>query len=118
MDGATAAVRIVLSELETRSCVGEALELFVKQCEADYKEAQDIALFIFALRCFFSWHRAPELRQNHDVVNAIREKWISQNEAAYTNWLASAEDNPEGLKWAKWTFQAKMSLLKEFLEQL
>lgn len=118
MEAATHGVHAVLNALEAESDVETALLKFVRQLEADYAPAQDIALFVFAVRAFFVWHRAPELGEKPEAVIRIREIWVRQNEEIYTQWLSSMEDNPESLKWAKWTFQAKMSILTEFLEEL
>ncbi len=99
MEGAAHAIVTVLATLEKEPRVESALLGYVQALETAYAKSQDIALFVFALRSFF-----------------IREAWVEQNEMSYTKWLASMEDNPEGLKWAKWTFQAKTSILTEFLE--
>ena len=104
----------MLEALTEEPSVEKALLKFTLQLEADYADTQDIALFVFALRAFFCWHRAPELLSKPDAVKQLQDAWIAQNEGIYTEWLASAEDDPELLKWSKWTFQAKMSILKEF----
>jgi hypothetical protein len=116
MDTAAHGIASVLTSLENEKTVEAALTSYVQALETAYAGVQDIALFVFALRAFFCWHRAPELAREAGAVARIREAWIEQNEMAYTKWLASMEDNPEGLKWAKWTFQAKTSILTEFLE--
>jgi hypothetical protein len=118
MEAATHGVHAVLNALELETDVETALLKFVRQLEADYAAAQDITLFVFAVRTFFVWHRAPELGEKPEAVSRIREAWVRQNEEIYTQWLSSMEDNPESLKWAKWTFQAKMSIFAEFLEEL
>lgn len=116
MEGTAHAIRDVLAEFEQCESVADALLAFVRQLESDYAKCQDIALFIFAIRCFFCWHRAPELALDKKEVARVESLWIDQNENMYTDWLASTHDNPEDLKWAKWTFQAKTSLLAEFLQ--
>jgi hypothetical protein len=116
METAAHAMAAVLATLEKEKTVEGALTIYVQALEMAYAEVQDIALFVFALRAFFCWHRAPELAEEPGAIARIREAWVEQNEMAYTKWLASMEDNPEGLKWAKWTFQAKTSILTEFLE--
>lgn len=118
MEAAAHGVVTVLAALENEKTVEAALTSYVQALETAYAEVQDIALFVFGLRSFFCWHRAPELLKEHGAIARIREAWVEQNEMAYTKWLASMEDNPEGLKWAKWTFQAKTSILTEFLESL
>jgi hypothetical protein len=116
MERASRGIRDALAEFEQCESVGDALLVFTRQIECDYAKSQDIALFIFALRSFFCWHRAVELAEDRNEVARVRGLWLDQNEEIYANWLASAQDNPETLKWAKWTFQAKTSLLAEFLE--
>ncbi len=116
MEGAAHGIVTVLTALEKEPTVESALIRYVQVLETTYAKSQDIALFVFALRSFFCWHRAPELIEEPGAVARIREVWVEQNEISYTKWLASMEDNPEGLKWAKWTFQAKTSILTEFLE--
>lgn len=104
----------MLEALIEESSVERALLKFTLQLESDYADTQDITLFVFALRAFFCWHRAPELLVNPETVKKVQEAWIAQNDGIYTEWLASSEDDPELLKWSKWTFQAKMSILNEF----
>lgn len=108
-------MRVALEAFTNKSTVDEALLDFVRQLEKDYEEVQDIALFIFALRSFFCWHRANEFLVDSAAVNRIRHAWLEQNESSYTRWLTSANDSHERLKWAKWTFQAKNSIFNEFL---
>lgn len=116
MEAASSGIRLMLEALTEEASVERALLKFTLQLETDYADTQDIALFVFALRSFFCWHRAPELLAAPASVKAVQDAWIAQNEGIYAEWLASAEDDPELLKWSKWTFQAKMSLLKEFLD--
>lgn len=118
MEAASRGAKYMLEAFTEESSVEHALLRFTLQLEADYADTQDIALFVFALRSFFCWHRAPELASAPDAVNRIQAAWITQNDGIYSNWLASAEDDPELLKWSKWTFQAKMSILNEYLEGL
>lgn len=116
MDQASAAIRQVLTVFTTKERVEDALLEFVAQLERDYAASEDIALFIFAIRSFFCWHRAPELVSDLRAVATIRDAWLAQNECIYAQWLSSMEDNPRALRWAKWTFQAKNSILDEFLK--
>jgi len=117
MEAASRSMRVALESFSAVANVDDALLDFVRQLETDYEEVQDIALFIFALRSFFCWHRANELLVNKAAVKRVRTAWLEQNEGSYTRWLTSVNDSPEKLKWAKWTFQAKNSILNEFLEQ-
>ncbi len=116
MNEASAGIRAVLTALERADSAEAALLKFVKQLEFDYAESHDITLFVFALRSFFCWHRASEFLKSPEAVARVREAWIKQNDMIYTAWLSSAEDDPELLKWSKWTFQAKLSILKDALE--
>jgi hypothetical protein len=115
MEAASRSMRVALETFTLVNAVDEALMNFVRQLEIDYEKVQDITLFIFALRSFFCWHRANELLVDSVAVKRIRHAWLEQNENTYTRWLTSANDNHERLKWAKWTFQAKNSILNEFL---
>lgn len=114
MEAASSGIKQMLEALTEESSVERALLKFTLQLESDYADTQDITLFVFALRSFFCWHRAPELTP--ESAKKVQDAWMAQNEGIYAEWLASAEDDPEFLKWSKWTFQAKMSLLKEFLD--
>ena len=114
---ASKGIRAVLDFFTQETQVDEALIKYVKQLENDYEEVQDITLFIFAVRSFFCWHRAPELLQNPTLVGNVRKVWFEQNDTMYTRWLSSANDEHEDLKWSKWTFQAKNSILNEFLKE-
>jgi hypothetical protein len=114
MEAASRGIKQMLEALTEESSVERALLKFTLQLESDYADTQDIALFVFALRSFFCWHRAPELAP--ESAKKVQDAWITQNEGIYAEWLSSSEDDPELLKWSKWTFQAKMSILKEFLD--
>lgn len=116
MEGAAHGIHAVLKALMSSKTPEDALMEYVRTLEVDLAEAKDITLFIFALRTFFCWHDAPKLLDTPKGVAKIREAWIIQNDETYTKWLASGEDNTETLKWAKWTFQAKMTILDEFLQ--
>jgi hypothetical protein len=118
MEDAARGIYAVMAALEEAPTVEAALVGYVQAMETAYAESKDIALFVFAVRTFFCWHRAADLTEEAGAIERIREVWVEQNENAYTKWLASMEDNPDGLKWAKWTFQAKTSILTEFLEGL
>jgi hypothetical protein len=113
MEAASNGVRVFLSVLSEEHDVGDALVKLTRQLEEDYAEAQDITLYIFALRSFFCWHRIYELVGSAEKVNIVRAIWLSDNDAKYNNWLSSTDDTHEELKWAKWTFQAKNSILSE-----
>lgn len=115
MSAASSGIRKVLAALEATEKVEDALLQYVAELEANYLESEDITLFIFAVRSFFCWHRAPELAADVTAVAAVRDAWLKQNDCVYSNWLASAVDDPKILRWAKWTFQAKNSILDEFL---
>ncbi|NBV77479.1 hypothetical protein EBR66_04925 [bacterium] len=114
METATRAVRSVLEAFSEHTNVEEALLHFVRHLEEEYEAAQDIQLFIFAIRCFLCWPRATELLEKPDTIPRIQSIWLEQNDAIYTKWLASFNDDQEVLKWSKWTFQAKTTLLAEF----
>lgn len=116
MQAASEGIKRLLEALTEETTAEKALLRFTLQLEADYADTQDITLFVFALRSFFCWHRAPELAATPDIGKRIQDAWVVQNEGIYADWLASAEDDPELLKWSKWTFQAKMSILQEFLQ--
>jgi hypothetical protein len=115
MEAASKASRILLESFSDTSKVDEALLLFTRQLEIDYEDTQDIAVFIFGLRAFFCWPRAAELIEDPQLVARVRQAWLEQNDQVYTKWLSSANDDHEILKWSKWTFQAKNSLLTDFL---
>lgn len=115
MEKATVAIHQVLTAFTEKENVADALIEFVKQLETDLAKSQDIVLFIFAMRSFFCWHRAEELALNKKEVGRVKELWMEQNDSAYSRWLSSREDQSEQLKWEKWTFQAKISLLAEFV---
>jgi len=114
MDVAAKANKLLLETFTEESKVDEALLKFVRQIEKEYEDDQDITTFIFAIRCFFCWHRAEELLHNPATVQLIQKTWVDENDITYSKWLASANDDQELLKWYKWTFQAKVSLLNEF----
>jgi hypothetical protein len=116
MEAASKGVRTFLQTLSEISTAEDALVALVRQLEHDYHEVQDIALFIFALRSFFCWHRAPELLEGPKTIENIRHIWLVDNDTSYTKWLSSHEDDHEFLKWSKWTFQAKNAILSEFVE--
>jgi len=115
MEAASNGVRVLLSVLSDEQDVGEALVKFTRQLEEDYAEVQDITLYIFALRSFFCWHRINELTDYPEKVNTVRATWIKDNDETYTKWLSSANDSHDYLKWSKWVFQAKNSILTENL---
>jgi hypothetical protein len=116
MEEASKGIKEVLSALETQPNVADALLFYVKPLEDDYRKQQDIILFVFAVKSFFCWHRAPELLDSHEEVERVRAAWAADNERVYLNWLSSLKDDSQDLKWAKWTYQAKNSILQEFLK--
>jgi hypothetical protein len=117
MDVAARSNKLLLETLSEEPKVDEALLKFVRQIEKEYEEQQDITTFIFAIRCFFCWHRSGELLENPTTISRIRKIWIDENDVTYTKWLASANDDQEPLRWSKWTFQAKISLLTDFCKK-
>lgn len=116
MEVAAKASKLLLETFSEEPKVDEALIKFVRQLERDYEDTQDITTFIFAMRAFFCWHRAPELLESPAITTRIRQVWVDQNDATYTKWLASANDDHELLKWYKWTFQAKNTILTDFIQ--
>ena len=116
MNTASRGVRSVLETFSEEPIVEEALLKFVRQLETDYADVQDINLFVFALRTFFCWHRAPELIEAPETIPRIQRAWLDQNEEIYSKWLTSMNDDHEPLKWFKWTFQAKNTILKDFVQ--
>jgi hypothetical protein len=96
--------------------VDEVLLKFVRQLEEDGAKDHRISLFVFALRSFYCWPRATELCGKEEVIKRIRGIWIQQNHMIYEEWLTSNRDSPDALTWEKWTFQAKNSILQEFLD--
>jgi len=117
MDVAARSNRLLLETFAEEPKVDEALLKFVRQLEQDYEDQQDITAFIFAIRCFFCWHRSGELLENAGTAVRIQKIWVDENDATYNRWLASANDDQELLKWSKWTFQAKISLLSDFCKK-
>jgi hypothetical protein len=117
MEAASNGVRVLFSVLLEEADIAETLLKFSRQLEEDYLEVQDISLFVFAIRSFFCLERAEELRSAPEKVELIRSTWMKENDAKYTGWLSSIDDNHESLKWSKWTFQAKNSILTEFLDK-
>jgi len=115
MEAASNGVRVFFKVISDGEDVAETFIKFVRQMEDDYADTQDIQLFIFALRSFFCLTEAEELHTNHEKVAYIKTTWLQDNDEKYTRWLTSSEDNHENLKWAKWTFQAKNSILTDFL---
>ena len=117
METASKASKILLESFSEASKVDEALLMFTLQLEKDYEDTQDINVFIFGLRAFFCWPRATELAESPALVARVRQAWLQQNDETYTTWLSSAnDDGHELLKWSKWTFQAKSTLLNDFLD--
>jgi hypothetical protein len=117
MEAASNGVRVFFRVISDEPDVVESLLKFSRQMEDDYCETQDITLYVFSVRSFFCLEKAEEIRSDPKKVEYIRAKWLEENDAKYTRWLSSVEDNHEPLKWAKWTFQAKNSILTTFLEE-
>jgi len=115
MEAASNGVRVLFRVLSEESDVAEALLKFSRQLEEDYLESQDISLFVFAIHSFFCLERVEDLRSAPERVEYIRSTWLAENDSKYSGWLTSVDDSHEALKWAKWTFQAKNSILTEFL---
>ena len=95
--------------------VDQVLLKFVRQLEEDGAKGHRISFFVFALRAFFCWPRATELCGAEEAIKRIRSIWIQQNHQIYEEWLTSCKDDSDALTWEKWTFQAKNSILEEFL---
>jgi hypothetical protein len=95
--------------------VDQVLLHFVAQLEKDGTAGHRISFFVFALRAFFCWPRATELCGAEEAIKRIRGIWIQQNHQIYEEWLTSCKDDSDALTWEKWTFQAKNSILEEFL---
>ena len=117
MEAASNGVRVMFSVLLEEQDIAESLLKFSRQLEEDYLESQDIALFVFAIHSFFCLEKAEELRSAPEKVAHIRATWLAENDAKYSGWLSSIDDSHDPLKWAKWTFQAKNSILTEFLDR-
>jgi hypothetical protein len=114
MESASRAIRTILEAFSEETSVESALLKFARHLEEEYEAAQDIQLYIFGIRCFLAWHRAIELLDKPDIIPRIQGIWLEQNDVVYNKWLASFNDDQEVLKWSKWTFQAKSTLLDEF----
>jgi hypothetical protein len=110
------AVRHLLNGFDEIAPVEDVLRKYVKHLEEQYAPNKEITLFIFALRCFFSWHRMEGFEQNVVAHKSIRDAWFEQNEGTYTHWLTTNQDDTNILMWAKWTFQAKNSIFDEWIE--
>ncbi len=119
MEAAAKAFQTILAAFpeEDGPPIKGTLLAFVRQLEVSYAETYDIVAFIYALRCFFCWPPTEELMRDSITIEEVRDTWVGQNDKAYSDWLASMNDDLRPLKWAKWTFQAKMSILNEFANQ-
>ena len=115
MEVASRSIRSVLEAFSEEQSAEEALLKFARQLEEDYEASQDIEVYIFGLRSFFCWPRALEILEKPDIVPRIEGIWLEENDAIYNKWLASSNDDQEMLKWSKWTFQAKTTLLMDFV---
>lgn len=115
METASAGIKRMLSVLMEEQDVSVALVKFTRQLELDCAEKNDISLFIFGLRSFFCWHKIGELINVPEKVKFVREQWVKQNDETYTKWLLSSHDNNNIITWSKCTFQAKNSILSEYI---
>jgi len=115
MEDASKAIFVVLDCFSGSNSIDDIFLLFVRQLEIDYAESHNIELFIFALRAFFCCSRASELCGNIAAIQRIQTIWNAQNDAEYSSWLASTNDDPDHLKWEKWTYQSKNAIFNEFL---
>lgn len=115
MEAASKGVSDLFAVLTDSANVDEALIKFARQLEIDNAVGHKINLFVFALRAFFCWPRATELCGKTEIISKIRGIWIQQNHMVYEDWLTSCKDESDALVWEKWTFQAKNSILEEFL---
>ena len=115
MELATKGIYDMYSALTETAPIEDILLQFVRQIEVDGTHDHRIGFFVFALRAFFCWPRALELCGKDDAIKKIRGIWIQQNHAVYDEWLTSCKDESDALRWEKWTFQAKNSILEEFL---
>ena len=95
--------------------VADELMRYVKSLEDDFGDSMDIEAFIMGVRCFFSWHGIDGFEKKTAEHVRIQGVWYSENEQVYTKWLESGQDDTKRLLWAKWTFQAKTSILDEWL---
>ena len=115
MESACKGVSDLFASMSEVAEVDDILLRFTKQLEIDNSVTHNIALFIFALRSFFCWPKATALCGNTEAVKNVRNAWIQQNNRVYEEWLISYTDESDELRWEKWTFQAKNSILDEFL---
>ena len=119
MDVTLAGIRTIYASITSLSSeiapLKDLLLAYTRALEADCHQTLDIALFIFGLRCFFCWHGASEILRDGNTIKEIQAAWLQQNDDVYSQWLRSADDSPEELKWEKWVFQAKMSILEELV---
>jgi hypothetical protein len=119
MDVTFAGIRTIYASFTDMSIqkgsVKEMLLAYTRALEAECQGTMDISLFIFGLRSFFCWHGASEVLRDGATIKEIQGAWLLQNDDAYSEWLRSADDALEGLKWEKWVFQAKMSILEELV---
>ena len=115
MEEASKGIADLFAIMTDAADVEDILIRFTRQLEIDYAPTHNIALFIFALRSFFCWPMTKTLCGNTEAVTNIRNTWIHQNNRVYEEWLISYTDESDELQWEKWTFQAKNSILEEFL---
>lgn len=112
------AVKHLLAGFDDTAAIEQVLLDYVEHLEKEYAPQMEITPFIFALRCFFVWHRVEGFEKNTAAHKHIRDTWFQQNEHTYTTWLAMNQDDTNPLMWAKWTFQAKNSILDEWLKHV
>jgi hypothetical protein len=106
----------VFSALSNTAPIEDVVLAFTRQLDSDYRSADNVEFFIFALRSFFCWPRTSEIYGNAAAIKKIRSTWIKENEAAYREWMLSCKDDCEVLQWEKWAFQVKNSIFDKFLE--
>ena len=119
MEAAPSAIKMLLACLTDPTVatlpLKDVLLQYTLALENECSQAMDIALFIFGLRCFFCWHGASDLLRDADAVKEVQVAWLHQNDHIYGEWMRSTDDSVDRLKWEKWAFQAKMSVLQELV---
>jgi hypothetical protein len=111
------AVKTILASLDDNKPVVDVFLDYVYQLEEALYESADITAFIFGVRAFFAWHRADGFERDRKAQEIIREAWATENEKDYNRWLSSADDSTKHIMWSKWTFQAKSTILEEWLRE-
>ena len=106
----------VALETDPSATAKEVLLRYAVTLETMFAESKNIALYIFGIRSFFCWYKAQEILSRPADIKDVRDIWVLQNDRAYNNWLTSADDTPDALKWEKWCFQAKMAIFTEAVD--